>query len=77
MFTPVYDAVRLAEREILSARADAPVIDKPVRAPRASVTATRRIVSERLHSIAEAIAPRGELVDLVEPRYSPNQPTGC
>lgn len=77
MFTPVYDAVRIAEREILSGRSDAPVVAGPVRAPRASVTATRRVLSERLHRIAEAIAPRGELADLVEPRLSPNQPTGC
>ena len=77
MFTPVYDAVRIAEREILSARSGAPVAAEPVRAPHASVTATRRIVSERLHRLAEVIAPRGELADLVEPRFSPNQPTGC
>ena len=77
MFTPVYDAVRIAEREIYSAQADAPVIAPAARAPRASVTATRRVVSERLHRLAEAIAPQGELADLVDPRFSPNQPTGC
>ena len=77
MFTPVYDAVRIAEREILSARSDTPVVTEPVRAPRGSVTATRRVLSGRLHRLAEAIAPRGELADLVEPRFYPNQPTGC
>lgn len=74
MFTPVYDAVRIAEREILSARAGAPVVDEPARAPRAGVTATRRIISERLHRLAEAVAPNAELG---EPRFAPNQPTGC
>jgi len=72
MFTPVYDAVRVAERESQSARPDSPVI--PEREQRRRVASTRLFVSEQLHRMAEAIAPSGELID---PRLSTNQPTSC
>jgi hypothetical protein len=70
MFTPVYDAVRVAEREILSARADAPVV--LYRGPSVRAFTVRRVASEQLHRFAHAIAPGGVLV---EPDFSPGQPT--
>ena len=74
MFSAVYDAVRIAERESQSAMPTAPVTKERKRAQPARVFTARRVASEQLHRFAEAIAPNREFI---EPGFTPNQRAGC
>ena len=72
MYFAAFDAVRASERQVLSARPDAPVVVHPNRTARAFTL--RRVASEQLHRVAHAIAPGGVLI---EPELASGQPTSC
>lgn len=67
----IWDAVRVAEQEIRSARPDAPVVDEPVRERGSGRGYGIRVaVSGRLHRLADALEPAPRPVG--EPRFTPD-----
>lgn len=63
MFHVVYDAVRVAKREIDSARPDAPIVEATTPERAARFAGTRRSVATVLHQMAERIAPRQQQLE--------------
>ncbi len=63
MFNVVYDAVRVARREIDSARPDAPIVEAATTQRTARFAGTRNAIATSLHHMAERIAPRQQQLE--------------
>ena len=70
----IYDAVRVVEFESRSARPDSPVVEERAQVGALWSARARLAVSERLHHLADALAPNREMVDS---RFSPDPCRGC